>query len=271
MAKLTLVATGTTGTIGRFLPESVAPIGIDLRSSKEIFEQLEFPRSAPLIHLAGLVGAKKCSRNETESFEINVEGTKKLASSFRKRSDASFIFVSTGHVYRSSSKLVTEEDEIEPVSVYARHKFFAEEECRNVFIDEPERLIILRVFSVLDWNTSEDSLGSTVTKSVSSGKKIEILNSDDIRDFMTPRKVAQITCQIACMVGVSGTFNVCSGQGITVASAVKRMLSEARLYQYPLELSPGNSDFPVLVGDNTKLSAILPGFSLDWNPSPHRI
>jgi nucleoside-diphosphate-sugar epimerase len=270
VAHLNVVATGTTGTIGKCLPRHVMPLDVDLRSSIVTFEQLEFPPDGALIHLAGLVGASICEENSRSSLEINVNGTRKLASVFRKKSKSTFVFISTGHVYRSSLNLISEEDEIEPISVYARHKFLAEQECQQIFAGEPERLIILRVFSVLDWNTAKNSLGYTVTQAVNSGEKINIVNSDDVRDFLTPTKVAQVALRMACMKEVSGTYNVCSGRGTTVADAIKRMLEEAGLSHHPLEVHPGNSIFPVLVGSNSKLRKVLSNLHLDWMPSHHK-
>ena len=238
----------------------------DLRSDSATFEQITYPHDASLIHLAGLVGAMNCERNKVDSLEVNVNGTRKLASTFRRKSNSSFIFISTGHVYRSKSGLITEEDEIEPLSVYARHKFLAEQECQDVFANEPERLIILRVFSVLDWNTAKDSLGYTVTQAVDRGEKVKIVNSDDIRDFLTPANVAQVAYQMALTKGVSGIFNVCSSRAITVADAVKRMLDEAGLSHHPLVLHRGNSNFPMLVGNNSKLRRVLCEVPLDWMP-----
>lgn len=260
-----ILATGVTGTIGRHLAREVKPLRTDLSAGVSHFFNLSIDRNSHLLHLAGLVGIQKCNEDPVKSHLINVAGTSKLASSFAQRSQGVFIFVSSGHVYKPGPPKSDEDSVVQPTNQYAQHKLEAELQLQNIFREFPNRLMILRVFSILDWNTSEGSLGFTITRAVNSGNVVEIPNSDDIRDFMKPVGIANTIIKIIKGKPRGGIFNLCSGLALTVEQAVRRMCSERGVASSNLNFLPGNSALPYLVGNNEKLLRHYPGLELSWS------
>lgn len=79
-----------------------------------------------IIHLAGLVGAPKCSLQPALSRSINVDGTVNM---LRARSkDQRFVFASTGSVYGKVEGTCDENSPCNPLSEYGIHKLIAEDE-----------------------------------------------------------------------------------------------------------------------------------------------
>lgn len=260
-----ILATGVTGTIGKNLVHQVQPIDVNLSADSSNFLDLPIGKDSHLLHLAGMVGVQKCQDNPEQSHLINVVGTANLASIFAKMSRGVFIFVSSGHVYKPGPPKSTEDSELQPTNQYAQHKLEAEKRIRNIFRAEPNRLMILRVFSVLDWNTREGSLGHTITGAIESGDVVDIHNCEDIRDFMKPAVIAKSIIKIIREKPQGGIFNLCSGLGLTVEQAIRRMCLERGEKCSNVNFLSGNSSLPYLVGSNEKLRSRYPGLELTWS------
>ena len=147
-------ATGTSGTIGKHLPSEIRPIAINLASSEQEFANISILDDSNLIHLAGIVGPQAVSRNIEVSEIVNVRGTIFLANEFLRKSSGIFFYISTSHVYKPTTNEITESSALEPVSIYARQKLEAEIALHSLFQSSPNRLCIIRLFSVLDWDAA---------------------------------------------------------------------------------------------------------------------
>lgn len=260
-----IFATGKSGTIGKFLPSDIKSLKLDLQENQDFLN--DFPLHANLVHLAGIVGDHKVVSNPKKSRAVNIDGCLKLATEFKKNKEGRFIYVSSSHVYGESRDLLSEISVTTPINLYGEHKLEAELGLYDVFADEPERLVVVRVFSVLDWSSTGHSLGTTVMKIAREDQESCIRNCDDVRDFLTPKAVANGLNEIANNPAVYGLFNLCSGVGLTVGEAAKFMLSQVRVEIHPKKLIAGNSNVPRIVGNNYKLKKALPEIDLAWKPS----
>ena len=257
-------ATGSSGTIGRHLPSKFQSIDVDLGSPKSI-NSIVFERGSRLIHLAGIVGAEQVKNNLELANRVNVGGSVMLAQKFLESDGDLFIYVSSSHVYKSSEDLIGEDFPINPLSLYAEQKVAVEMSLQEMFSNYMNKLSIVRVFSILDWNVNQFTLGGAVRKIREQQSDISIKNSDDIRDFTTPLKTAMALAKIA-EVRVSGITNLCTGIGQSISSALTTML---RLSNYEVPqgvLISGHSDIPQLVGNPSRLLRKVPQINLDWNP-----
>jgi nucleoside-diphosphate-sugar epimerase len=191
-----IFATGTTGTIGRYLTNNVRSIDIELGHEFELPPELYESKDFAFIHLAGTVGVQAVSKNVELAHKINVTGTRLLAEKCVANGVRKFIYVSTSHVYKQSAHLLDESCETYPITKYAEQKRLAEIEVLDAFKDIPERLVVARVFSILDWGTPEFTLGGAVLKLLKG--EVTSLNSGlDLRDFLTPQKVASVLVEVA--------------------------------------------------------------------------
>ena len=71
-------ATGSGGTIGRWLPKQVAPLELDLLKPRETFFEFPVVGNTALIHLAGIAGNHQVARNLDKSHAINVEEAREI-------------------------------------------------------------------------------------------------------------------------------------------------------------------------------------------------
>jgi nucleoside-diphosphate-sugar epimerase len=264
---MTVYATGVTGTIGKHLANEVIDLKVRLESPSSDLNVSKFLESDVLIHLAGKVGTGLVDEDPAASHQINVLGTSLLAEKFLANGIGRFIYVSSSHVYESSSKPLKETDQVKPYSNYAKQKLEAEKNLLELFERKPERLAIVRVFSVLDWDVAPFTLGGAIGKLADPGSDFILQNSSDVRDFLTPRKIAEVLLEISTCATLFGKVNLCTGIGTTVVEAAETMLLGAG-YGIPIDrIKPGVSKNPIIVGDNSKLISHLPKLDLRWTPS----
>lgn len=263
-----LLVTGGNGTIGsKFsLPRSNFNFDINDDSKLKKWMYSENVNGKSLIHLAAIVGKYQVDKDPHYSYKVNVERTIHLGKLALQGNVGKFFYLSTSHVYESKFEAISESDRLMPQNLYAEQKLQAEEGLRQVFANDKDKLVILRIFSVLELGTSEYSLGGAITSALSSKHPYEIKNAKDIRDFMTPKSVAESIekCVVENLSG--GTYNICTGVGLTVRKAVEKLL---RIYN----LSPSNITFkdefsksPVIIGSNSKIINEIPSLSkvLTW-------
>jgi nucleoside-diphosphate-sugar epimerase len=260
-------ATGTSGTIGKHLPSEIKPMAINLTSSEEEFANLSILPDSNLIHLAGIVGPQAVSRNIEVSENVNIRGTISLANEFLRKSSGIFFYISTSHVYKPTTNEITESSALEPVNIYASQKLEAEIALLSLFKSSPNRLCIIRLFSVLDWDAAPFTLGGAIRKLTDSSSEFILSNSSDIRDFLTPRKIAGALFEIASKDHSLGIVNLCSNQGTSVGSAAERMLMESGFQVPTARFTWGNSDNPSIIGSNSRLISAFPNLDLTWQPS----
>jgi nucleoside-diphosphate-sugar epimerase len=223
-----------------------------------------------IIHLAGIVGPANVKQDLTESFKINVTNTVEFAERSLEAGVSKFVFASTCHVYGGSSTPISEDHFVEPQNLYAEQKLKAEIALRNLFLNSAAQLAIIRVFSVLDWDCKDFTLGGLFRRIAGDDKTSLIYNGDDERDFLTPKSIADILERIASEDGLSGIWNLSSGNPLTVREAAFRMLSDVIGQSLSERIIPGRSDLPRVIGDNQKLRDALPDLKLKWNPGRYR-
>ena len=261
-----IFATGVSGTIGKHFKNQVFPINHDLRNS-ELRNIPHIKSGDCILHAAAIVGSKNVSEDRINSHKVNVRGSKMLAQFAKNNEISRFIYVSTSHVYARSNSLLTESSPTDPNNIYAEQKLEAEREISLIFRDCPEKLCIVRVFSVLDWDVADFTLGGSIKKLISNNSKFTLKYGDDIRDFLTPNLIAKALVSIANESLLTGIVNLSTGKGLTVKDAAKTML-EGSGYKLPENrIDSGNSEYPYVVGDNSKIKKVLPHLNLKWQPS----
>jgi len=260
-------ATGSSGTIGRYFPSLVIPLEIDLKADFDEFEKIQFDKMDVVIHAAAIVGPSVVEKDIKSAKEVNIEGTRKLGLTALKKGIGKFVYISSSHVYKFGPEFLNESDEVSPVNEYAKQKYEGEQVLRDTFSEFPERLCIIRAFSILDWGMPEFSLGGAVEKLANNSSDFVLQNCDDIRDFLTPKQMAIKIYEISQFRDANGLINLCSAKPTKVGEAVKQMLTDENLVIDDSRFLGGTSAIPRIVGDNSKLRALIPDIALDWQPS----
>lgn len=259
-------ANGLSGTIGKHISKKVSGLEGDLRKSDQFnkFEEIS-GEDLVFIHLAAVVGASLVERDISSSHQINVDAVERMGEIALGQNIKKFIYVSTSHVYARSNERISESYPLNPQSVYANQKMKAEDILLEIFREQPDRLLILRVFSILDWGMPEYTLGGAIEKLLTEPETRTLSNSDDIRDFLTPRNVANNLEEIAFNTSLSGVYNLCSSKGRTLKEAA---LSMAKFRSINLSndcFKVNEKEVTKIVGDNNKLLSAYSKLNLNWD------
>jgi nucleoside-diphosphate-sugar epimerase len=262
-----IYATGTTGTIGKHLERHINPVNMDLSKldTDNLGERLE--PSSTFLHLAAIVGDVAIKKDLTLAKKVNLESPIKLAEICLSKNFKKFVFVSSSHVYANSKEILHENSPLNPRGIYSEQKIVAEEKLIKLFSNSPEKLCIVRVFSILDWDMPDFTLGGAARKLADKTSNFTLSNSDDIRDFLTPTTVADALTKISLCDSLSGIFNLSTGTGTPIKDAIGIMFNKSNLILQKFRLLPGTSNYPTIIGSNSKLISNLPYLDLKWQPS----
>jgi nucleoside-diphosphate-sugar epimerase len=189
---------------------------------------------------------------------VNVDATIELADAAYHSECSKFVFVSTSHVYDVSAtgSLLTEDSPVLPRGHYALQKFLAEEHLRTMFAKQPERLLIARLFSIIDDQQPAGTLGGAI-RALLTNEKANLANTSDERDFLTPRQAANLLHACARNHDLHGVVNVCSGRSMTVRDITELMMGSRRFSELKDRILNGFSSAPSIVGSNEKLRSAL--------------
>lgn len=257
---MSIIASGKTGTIGKHLPDEIVPLNqrLDNLNPKEI----NIGREDTYIHLAGIVGPQKVKEDSTLAYKINVEAVAQIARISLENDIQKFVYISTSHVYAKSHIDKMETSTIEPINEYATQKYEAEEELMEIFSDAPEKLLILRVFSILDWDVKPFTLGGAIQR-LKSDRRSKLNYGGDLRDFLTPKQTADVILELSRKEINSQVINICTGEATSIADAAILLLDSQGTGDWAQRISREISDTPRLVGNADLLSRTL-GRQLQW-------
>ncbi|MBP6455495.1 MAG: SDR family oxidoreductase [Chitinophagaceae bacterium] len=90
-----------------------------------------------ILHCGALTHVDYCEENVEESFQKTVQSTINLVALSTKL-NSKFVFISTDYVFDGKAGPYKENDEVNPLSIYAKHKLeaenFVKEHCKNYLI-----------------------------------------------------------------------------------------------------------------------------------------
>ena len=267
-----ILVTGATGFIGsRLVPRlgrehdlvAVARPGSRMSGGEEV-KWVEQDLTQPLrrealparldavIHLAQSRLYKQFPEGAADVFEINVQSTFRLLEYAREVGASHFVFASTGGVYGSSDKAVSETDRLNPLNFYLSSKYGAESLVTSY--DGFLTTVIFRFFFVYGPGQTQ-MMVPTLLGRVLSGQEIVVEGDPGLR--MNPIYVDDATRVFEPALGLeqSNLFNVAGSEAVTLTDLVQLMAEvggrEADVEHAPAA-QPGD-----LVGDNSKMRTVL--------------
>jgi len=163
----------------------------DIRNTNDVKKSLE--AIDYVIHLAGIVGDPACAIQADKAVDVNFNATKNLALISKKKNIKKFIFASTCSVYGASkNKILTEESELNPVSLYGETKIDAETAIFQLMNDD-FKPTVLRFGTLygLSYRPRFDLVINFLTKKMVLDKKGKIFGGDQWRPFVHVRDVVK--------------------------------------------------------------------------------
>lgn len=220
----TVLITGGGGYIGTHVTEKLLNEGYNVR----IFDQFMFGENAisslkknknltiikgeigdwqklreslngvdTVIHLAGLVGDPACIVNKELTIQMNIVSTRIVKELSKDAKVPKFIFSSSCSVYGASNQLMSEEDKLNPVSLYAQTKIDSENEILN---DDSKDFCptILRFATVFGHSRRQrfDLVANLFVAQAYNDGVITVTGSSQWRPFIHPQDIARAIAKV---------------------------------------------------------------------------
>ena len=278
------VVTGGRGFVGHHLVTHLQSLGdevaildrkgadaVDIVDADALRRWIGKVRPDIVYHLAARshVGA---SWNDEEGVQrVNVAGTANVLSASSAADVARIVVVGSAEGYGrigAHEVPVRETTPLRPVSPYARSKVAAERLALAAQRDGSLGVLCVRAFNHTGPGQSPNFLVPGLATRIAAAERggadeIVVGNLDSVRDYTDVRDVVRAYRLLAERGEPGQVYNVCSGNGVTVADLARNLLGLARR---PLRLVVDPElvrpvDVPVLVGDATRLRA-----ATGWTP-----
>lgn len=182
-----------------------------------------------VIHLAAKISVEDSIKNPSETFHINVEGTKNVLKACKENHITKLIVASSAAVYGESMKdtKLSEESKTSPISPYGQSKAIMEQEIKKFAAKHEIKCVILRFFNVYGVGQSNEYAGviTKFIKNIADDKPLEIFGTGmQTRDFVAVQDVVE-AIHNAMINGQSKIYNIASGKAITVKELAETMIS----------------------------------------------
>ncbi|RZD46467.1 MAG: NAD-dependent dehydratase [Thaumarchaeota archaeon] len=220
----------TKESISHFIQMGVNVIEGDIINSLDIQDASK--NHDIVIHLAAKISVSESIDNPSETFQVNVDGTKNVLASCEKNHVKKLIAASSAAVYGEGNQDVnlTEETKMNPISPYGESKVMMEEIIRQWKSSYNFNYVILRFFNIYGIGQSSEYAG-VITKcleKIKQKKPIEIFGDGlQTRDFVAIEDVINAIYN-AMQSSNSGTYNIASGKTITINELVNKMILLSR-------------------------------------------
>lgn len=263
-----VLVTGPNGFVGTHLRgelgDSFVPYEGDVLDADALREAVRGVEV--VVHLAAESSVAASWEDAFRSWRVNVDGTVNVLAAVRAgRPEARVLFVSTGEVYGNATRIPTPEDErIAPVSPYAASKAAAELACGVSGLD----VVVARAanhegpgrddrFAVGSWTRQIARLEAE------GGGTLLVGDLSAERDLLDVRDVCRAYRLLLDRSVPAGTYNVSSGETVTMARVVELLVGLARV---PVTVERDESrvrpaDIPRLAADPSRLRA-----ATGWRP-----
>ena len=240
---------------------------LDVTSQEQVGEVVD--RAAPelILHLAAISRVLDAVRDPGQAYYVNTVGTVRLLTEvarLRRTSncDPAVLVVGSAEQYghHDPSEMPLDEAAAQrPLTLYAASKTAQEVAALQAHRSEGVRVVCTRSFSHSGpGQPAQFLLPSLVARALAlpaSGGRLAIGNGDTVRDFLHVADVVEAYLGLLERGQAGETYNVCSGEGISVRELAAAVLQRVGV---PAEIStdPALSrtvDVPVQIGSNAKL------------------
>jgi GDP-4-dehydro-6-deoxy-D-mannose reductase len=290
--KRTLLVIGGGGFLGAHLARAAAAVGLrpivatragtdaappcDLLDPASLAACLEAVEPELVINAAGAASVGRSWEHAAETFAANATGVLNLLETVTGQAPAAHLLcLSSADVYgvRERAELPLGEDlEPRPVTPYGASKAAMEVLCDQYARSRGLRIAVARVFNLIGPGQSPRFVAAGFARRIAAAEKggapveLALGNSAALRDFGDVRDGARALVELSRQE-LAGTYNLCTGEGRTIAELVEELTGQARV-SVTLRREPGlerPADPPALVGDPRRLreaTGFVPAISL---------
>lgn len=212
----------------------------DVRDAAQVAKLAE--GASVVFHFAASVGNTRSIESPFEDSEVNILGTLSVLEAARLAGVRKVVYSSSAAIFGELRRLpIDEAHPAEPDSPYGVSKLAGEKHCLAYSRLHDLEAVCLRYFNVYGVNQRYDAYGNVIPIFVHRmlrGQPLLVYgDGKQTRDFVNVRDVARANLLAARAEGVSGAFNIASGEAITVNQLVA-LLREASGGDLKVEYAP---------------------------------
>ena len=222
------LVTGSKGQVGSAVKKKTGAVGLD-REDSDIEQDISYPEVKEkiieeepdvVVHTAAFHDLDAAEENPEKANEVNVEGTRYVGEAAEEL-DAHLIFISTDYVFDGERGDYSEEDEVRPISVYAKNKVEAEEVVR----EKCSKYTILRP-SVI-FNGEHSNFFTWAKGELENGGDVAAITDQTCCPTYAPNLADYI--KEAAEKGITGTYHATGDSKVTRYESVQIMNQELEL------------------------------------------
>lgn len=181
-----------------------------------------------IYHLAASVGNKRSIDNPVLDADINVMGTLNILEAARRHRVKKIVVTSSAGIFGELKTLPIKEDHaLQPSTPYACSKLYAEKIALAYSALYGIDIVALRYFNVYGPNQRFDAYGNVIPIFMFNMLQNETLSifgdGRQTRDFVNVHDVVQANIKSAAVKGLSGAFNIGSGESVTIHQLIKEL------------------------------------------------
>lgn len=200
-------------------------VSLDICSVEEIEKYFQSYLPTHVIHTAAMTNVDACELNPEECQEVNVEATRKLFEA-SKKIGAHFLLLSTDFIFDGKKGNYAEEDEPNPLSVYAQSKVDAE---KILIEDSYKNFSIARTIIVYGTgkNLSRTNIVCWAKDALSKGQPMNIIDDQ----FRAPTWADDLAwaCIRICELNKRGIFHISGPETMSIYEIVVRVAAHYNL------------------------------------------
>ncbi len=172
-----------------------------------------------IVHTGALTFVDYCEDHVEESYERTVNSTK-CAISLANKFNARLVFISTDYVFDGKSGPYSEEDETNPLGIYAKHKLEAEE----LVLKNVPGSLVLRVNTIYGDDIRQNNFVARVISQVEEGKEWSM--NLPLDQYSTPVNAKDIARSMFVLLrdGKNGIYNISSSDWMSRVQLANRVL-----------------------------------------------
>lgn len=233
----------------------VEVVRADLCDAQEVHKAVE--GTSTVFHLGGMASVAAAQASPREACRINTIGTLNVLNAARDCGVAHVVLLSTAHVYGRGVHLpVTESHPLAPSSIYASAKLAADILGLGYYRSFGLPVTVLRPFNVYGPRQNAVAVIPEIITQALAGGPIRVQDLSPRRDFLFVEDVADALLRAAGNPAAAGQEVIlASGQAVSIASLVRRVITLANAAAEPPEEPADNSD--CFFGDPAKAREIL--------------
>lgn len=201
---------------------------MDVTCTKTIQMVFEQFNPSHVIHTAALTNVDYCELHPEECELVNVTGTTNLFK-VSEKINAHFQLLSTDFVFNGENGPYSEEDEVDPLSEYARSKVKAEQQLLSSMYGNWSIVRTIIVYGT-GHNLSRSNLILWARNALREGQELKIVNDQ----FRAPTWAEDLAwgCLEICRLGEKGIFHLAGPSTYSILEIVQRV---ARYYGFSEE------------------------------------